>query len=98
MARNPSPTASLGSRLALQRLGLFDLILRRRLAPLRRGLHEQANDPGHGVTQPVTMDDHVDHAVLEQIFGALETVGKLFADGLLDDAQAGEAYKGAGPG
>src|SRR3712207_6977213 len=33
----------------------------------------------------------VDHAVLLQILGALKAVGQLLADGLLDDAWAGEA-------
>ena len=37
------------------------------------------------------LHDHVDHAVLEQIFGALESVGQALADGLLDHARAGEA-------
>ena len=39
----------------------------------------------------VAVHDHVDHAVLEQIFGALEALRQLLADRLLDDARAGEA-------
>ena len=41
---------------------------------------------------------HVDHAVLEEILGPLEAIGKLFADRLLDDARAGEADQRAGFG
>ena len=41
---------------------------------------------------------HIDHAVLQQIFGALEPLGQLLADGLLDHARAGEADDGAGLG
>ena len=33
---------------------------------------------------------HVHHAVLVEIFGALEPVRKLLANGLLDDARTGE--------
>ena len=42
------------------------------------------------------MDDHVDHAVRQQVLGALEAVRQLLADGLLDDARAGEADQRAG--
>ena len=42
--------------------------------------------------------DHVDHAVLHQIFGALEAFRQLFADRLLDDARAGKADQRAGLG
>ena len=41
---------------------------------------------------------HVDHAVLHQIFGALEAFGQFLADGLLDDARAGKADQRAGFG
>ncbi len=34
--------------------------------------------------------DHVDHAVIHQIFRALESFRQLFADGLFDDARPGE--------
>ncbi len=43
------------------------------------------------VLQRVAVDDHVDHAMLEQIFGALESFGQFLADGLLDHPLAGEA-------
>ena len=39
----------------------------------------------------LALDDRVDHAVLEQELGALEALGQLLADGLLDDARPGEA-------
>ena len=48
--------------------------------------------------QLVAMDDHVDHAVLEQIFGALEAFRQLLADRLGDDARAGETDLRAGLG
>ena len=40
----------------------------------------------------------VEHAVLQQELAALEAFGQLLADGLLDDARAGEADQGAGFG
>ena len=43
------------------------------------------------VAQLVAMHHHVDHAVLEQIFGALEAVRELLADGLLDYPRSGKA-------
>ena len=39
----------------------------------------------------MAVDDHVDHAVLQQIFGALEAFGQLLADRVLDHALAREA-------
>ena len=44
------------------------------------------------------MHHHVDHAVIEQEFGALEAVGQGLADGLLDDPLPGEADDRAGLG
>src|SRR5436309_7300410 len=44
-----------------------------------------------GRPQMMAMDDHIDHAVLLEIFGALEAVGEFLADGLLDDARPGKA-------
>src|SRR6266481_928632 len=43
------------------------------------------------VAHLAALDDEVEHAVLEQELGALEPFGQLLADGLLDDARAGEA-------
>src|SRR5581483_6016041 len=40
----------------------------------------------------------VDHAVLGEVFGALETFRQFLADGLLDDARAGKADQRAGFG
>ncbi len=48
--------------------------------------------------QVVAVHDHVDHAVREQVLGALEAFGQLLADGLLDDARAGEADERPGLG
>ena len=46
----------------------------------------------------MAMHDHIDHAVVFQIFGALETIRQFFADGLFDHARAGKADQGAGLG
>src|SRR5206468_224996 len=43
------------------------------------------------VAHLAALDDEVEHAVLEQELGALEPFRQLLADGLLDDARAGEA-------
>ena len=48
--------------------------------------------------QLVAMHHHVDHAVLQQIFGALEAFRQLLADRLRNDARAGEADLRAGLG
>ena len=46
--------------------------------------------------QLAPVHDHVQHAVLEQELRALEALGQLLADRLLDDARPGEADQGAG--
>src|SRR5207244_11300651 len=51
-----------------------------------------------GRPQMMAMDDHIDHAVLLEIFGALEAVGEFLADGLLDDARPGNADERTRPG
>ena len=43
------------------------------------------------VAQLLALDDHVEHAVLEQELGALEALGQRLADGLLDHARSREA-------
>ena len=78
----------------------------RALAPAResrlrragRRLGEEPAQSGDGGAQLVAMHDHVDHAVIAQIFGLLKAVRQLLADGLLDDARTGEADQGAGLG
>ena len=70
-----------------------------RPAPARlAGLGQHAAQLGQRRAQLVAMHHHVDHAVVEQIFGSLEAVGQLLADGLLDHARAGEADQRAGLG
>ena len=44
------------------------------------------------------MDHHVDHAVVEQVFGPLEAFRQSLADGLFDDPGAGEPDHRAGLG
>ena len=53
---------------------------------------------GDGCPHLEAMHHHVDHAVIAQVLGFLESVGQFFADGLLDDARAGEADQRAGLG
>src|SRR5579863_158088 len=50
------------------------------------------------VLQIAAVDDGVEEAFFEQELGALEAFGEFLADGLLDDARAGEADKRAGFG
>ena len=73
------------------------MIGKRDVAP-RAAMGEQPADAAKRVAKLMAMHHHVDHAVLEKIFGALEAVGKLLADGLLDDARPGEADQRAGLG
>ena len=44
------------------------------------------------------MNDHVDHAVFEQIFRTLKAFGQILADGVADDPRAREADERAGLG
>ena len=67
-------------------------------APARRRLGQQPAQFGKRRAQLVPVHHHVDHAVLDQIFGALEAFRQFLADGLLDDARAGEADQRAGLG
>ena len=59
-------------------------------------LHSSRHSRASVGAQLVAMHHHVDHAVVFEIFGALEAVGQLLADGLLDDARAREADQRAG--
>ena len=52
---------------------------------------KQAAQARQRIAQLVAVDDHIDHAVGQEVFGLLEALGQLLADGLLDDAGAGEA-------
>ena len=53
--------------------------------------HAEAQHAGDDVLQLAPIDDDVEHAVLEQELAALEALGQLLPDRLLDDARAGEA-------
>ena len=64
--------------------------LKRGFAAAGRRLQQQPAKPGDGRAQIVAMHHHVDHAVGEQVLGLLKAFRQLFADGLLDDARAGE--------
>src|SRR5258707_1670177 len=54
---------------------------------------EGAGDEGLEV---LAMDDGVEETVFEEEFGALKSFGVFLADGLLDDARAGETDERAG--
>ena len=61
-----------------------------------RAARAPKQDAGDHVLELAAVDDHVEHAVLEQEFAALEAFGQLLTDGLFDDAGAGEADQGPG--
>ena len=69
---------------------------RRRLAALRSIRRRRTRDSV--ARSSLAVHDHVDHAVLEQILGALEAFRQLFADGLLDHARRRRSRSGAGLG
>src|SRR5690606_21165675 len=54
-------------------------------------VQEVAQDERELLLHLAAGDDVVEHAVLEQELRALEPLGELLADGLLDDARPGEA-------
>ena len=58
----------------------------------RRGRARQQREQARElVAQLAAVDDHVERALLEQELGALEALGQLLANRLLDDARTGEA-------
>src|SRR5262249_6007683 len=59
--------------------------------PAPRAPGQRAQEARQLAFEIAPMHDEVEHAVLEQELGALESVGQLLTDGLLDDAGAGEA-------
>src|SRR5712671_2728447 len=54
-------------------------------------LGQQPAQIGKRCTYFVTMDHHIHHPVILEIFGALKSFGQLFANGLLDDARPRKA-------
>ena len=59
------------------------------------GLLQQPEHATQGFMKIVTADNHVDHAVLVEIFSPLKPFGKLLANGFLDDAGTGKADLGS---
>src|SRR5688572_23885158 len=59
---------------------------------------EQRDEPRDALAQLAPVDDHVDRALLEQEFRALEALGQRLAHRLLDHARAGEADERPGLG
>jgi hypothetical protein len=59
---------------------------------------QQAQELGDAPAQILALHDHVHHAVLHQELGALEALGQLLADGLLDHPRSGEPDQGLGLG
>src|ERR1700681_344160 len=56
---------------------------------------QQGQQLGQIVLELTAIDDHVDGAFFEQKFGALKTLGKLFAHSLLDHSRAREPNQGS---
>ena len=56
-----------------------------------RSVFELGEQAGDVRTHLATVHDHVDGAVIEQELAALETFGKTFTHGLLDDTRSGES-------
>src|SRR5690606_17526450 len=54
-------------------------------------LPREVDDAADLGAELVPVDDAVNHAGVDKELGALEALGELLADGLLDDARAGEA-------
>src|SRR5262249_15570101 len=90
-------------------MGLDRLLPRARRSPARRHRQNLRRRPGPGLAQePAQIGErgsqvaaryhHVDHAVIPEILGTLETVGQLLADGLLDHARSGKADERTGFG
>ena len=71
--------------------------LGKRRAAIDRTLVE-ANEAREGLAELGARDDRVYKTVLHQVFGRLEVFRQFLADGLLDDAAAGEANSGLGFG
>ena len=53
--------------------------------------HQIADQTSERFAQVLPFDDHIEHAVIEEIFGALEAFGELFADRILNDALSRKA-------
>ena len=51
----------------------------------------KADQAAERLGQILAVHDHVDHPVIEQIFGALEPLGKLLTNRVLDHALSGKA-------
>ena len=72
------------------------LVARQRVG--RVALGQDRGQRSNRRAQIVAVHHHVDHAMLIEIFRALEALGQLLANGLLDHARAGKADAGAGFG
>ena len=64
----------------------------------RRKPQQKGEQRGQFVAHLAPVHDHVDRSFLEQELGALETLRKLLAHGLLDDAWASKADQRPGLG
>ena len=103
-----SPSRGLDQTLILRGLTLDDLDQTRRRHRLRNslvsvtivlveaGLHQEIEQRTQLFLQLKPVDDHVDHAVVEQIFRGLKVARQAFADGLLDHPASGKADLGSG--
>src|SRR6266436_3685367 len=57
----------------------------------RRGMPKEVDDADQRLAQLDARNDQIDHAVIAQVFGALETLRQLLADRLLDHSRAGKS-------
>src|SRR5688572_25818863 len=62
------------------------------------GRTHEAQRAGDGRLQLAPIDDQIQHAVFEEELAALEALGQLLANGLLDDARTGKADQRLGLG
>ena len=63
-----------------------------------RAAHQQPQNAAQSFGQLVAVNDHIDHAMLQQILGALETFRQFFLDCILNDTRARKTDKRAGLG
>ena len=59
-------------------------------------VEEETERPDEVVPELLALDDVVEHAVAEEEFRSLETLGQLFLDGLFDDSRARRSRSGPG--
>src|SRR5258708_19189669 len=59
-------------------------------------VREEADAPREGLLELAPVDDEIEHPVLQEKLGALEPLGELLTNGLLDHPRPRKADEGAG--